>query len=81
MTNQASGPEIVEDGVSGLLTDPRDPKHISACLLRILESPDLQERMGKAARQRTEEKFSLHGLAKATLEEYSKVIQSGGFGE
>jgi len=81
MTNQASGPEIVEDGLSGLLADPRDPKHVSACLLRILESPDLQERMGKAARQRTEEKFSLHSLAEATLEEYSKVVRSGGFGE
>src|SRR3954447_11415864 len=63
MTNHASGPEIVEDGVSGLLADPRDPKRVSACLLSILNSPDLQQQMGKAARERTEEKFSLCSLA------------------
>ncbi len=73
MTNQASGPELVEDGVSGLLADPRDPQHVSACLLRILNSPDLQQQMGKTARKRTEEKFSLRSLADATLEEYSRL--------
>lgn len=75
MTNQASGPEIVEDGVSGLLADPRAPQHVSARLLRILNSPDLQQRMGRAARKRTEEKFALRSLADATLEEYSRVVQ------
>jgi glycosyltransferase involved in cell wall biosynthesis len=76
MTDQASGPEIVEDGVSGLLADPRDTQQVAGCLLRILDSPEMQKRMGKAARQRAEEKFSLHSLAEATLEEYSKVIKS-----
>jgi glycosyltransferase involved in cell wall biosynthesis len=78
MTNQASGPEIVEDGLSGLLADPRDSKHVSTCLLSILNNPDLQQRMGKAARKRTEEKFSLCSLAEATLEEYSRVVQVEG---
>jgi glycosyltransferase involved in cell wall biosynthesis len=78
MTNQASGPEIVEDGLSGLLADPREPQHVSSCLLNILNSPDLQQGMGRAARKRTEEKFSLHSLAEATLEEYSKVVEAEG---
>jgi len=76
MTNQASGPEIVEDGVSGLLADPRDAQQVADCLLRILENPELQERLGKAARQRAEGKFSLHRLAEATLEEYSKTVHT-----
>ena len=76
MTNQASGPEIVEDGVSGVLADPRDAKDVAECLLRILDNPELQQRMGKAARQRAEEKFSLHSLAEATLEEYSNAVHN-----
>jgi len=77
MTNQASGPEIVEEGVSGLLADPRDAQKLANCLLKILEDTELQQRFGKAGRKRVEEKFCLHRLAEATLEEYLKVIRSG----
>jgi glycosyltransferase involved in cell wall biosynthesis len=74
MTNEASGPEIVEDGISGLLADPRDPLQLSACLLRLLGSPELRQTIGEAARHRTEAKFALKNLADATLEEYTSLL-------
>jgi glycosyltransferase involved in cell wall biosynthesis len=47
-------PEIVEDGVSGLLVPPRDRAALVAVMMRLLESSEARERMGRAARARIE---------------------------
>jgi glycosyltransferase involved in cell wall biosynthesis len=52
-------PEVIEDGVSGLLCDPHQPESIADALVQALTSPDLRRRLGAAARQRAERLFSL----------------------
>ena len=52
------GPEVVEDGVSGLLCDPADPHDIAAKIDQILDQPRaLAQRLGQAARQRVSRTF------------------------
>jgi glycosyltransferase involved in cell wall biosynthesis len=51
-------PELVEHEVSGLLVPPRDPVATAAALSRLLSSPDLAGRLGRAARARVAEGFS-----------------------
>lgn len=46
------GPEVVEDGVSGLLCDPCDAKDIARCITTIFDDPQLAQRLGAAARAR-----------------------------
>jgi glycosyltransferase involved in cell wall biosynthesis len=46
--------ELVVDGVTGLLTPPGDSKALAAALRRVLDDGNLRQRMGSAARQRTE---------------------------
>ena len=51
-------PEIVVDGVTGLLVDPEDPRAIAAALRRLLGDPDLRRAMGAAGRERVERELT-----------------------
>ncbi len=66
------GPEVIEDGVSGLLCDPHDPSAIAAALLRLLRDRDLRMRLGSAARERAERLFSLEKLIHQNLRFYEE---------
>lgn len=45
-------PELLEDGVTGLLVPPGDPDQLAAAIERIAGDPELRKRMGGAARAR-----------------------------
>ena len=45
--------EIIEDGVSGLLVEPRDPDALADGLLRVLRDPVLATRLASEGRQRS----------------------------
>jgi glycosyltransferase involved in cell wall biosynthesis len=47
-------PDVVEDGVSGLLFDPDDVEGLAEAIMRVLSNRELAERMGQAARERVE---------------------------
>jgi glycogen(starch) synthase len=54
VVGSASGgiPDLVRDGVEGLLVDPEDTAALAAALVRVLSEPELAERLGAAARRR-----------------------------
>ena len=56
-------PEVVEHGVTGVLCDPHDPAAIARALIDLLDDPGLRARLGRAARRRAVERFSIDALA------------------
>lgn len=50
---------LIEDGVTGLLARPNDPRDLARALTFLYEHPDEAQRMANAARTRVEERFSL----------------------
>jgi glycosyltransferase involved in cell wall biosynthesis len=67
-------PELVADGVSGVLVPPRDTAAIIAALLRLASSPDLRAAMGaEAARHHRE-----HWSAAAMIDGYEGVLRGLG---
>ena len=50
--------ELVADGESGLLVDPLDPAALAAALARLLASPELANRLGRAGRRRFEQLYT-----------------------
>jgi len=66
-------PEIIEDGVSGFLVQPRHPADAADRILRLLRDTGLRERMGASARQRVAEKFDL----RANVTELVRLYASG----
>lgn len=57
-------PEIIEHGVSGLLTNPGDPDSLARTLDRLTETPSLRASLGAGARDRVEKLFSLDRCAR-----------------
>ncbi|HSL66361.1 MAG TPA: glycosyltransferase, partial [Gaiellaceae bacterium] len=45
-------PDLIRDGVEGLLVDPEDVEGIAEAIVRVLSDPALAERMGAAAAER-----------------------------
>lgn len=64
-------PELVEDGVSGVLTPPGDAHALADALERLwLDSP-LRQRLGRAARERILEAFDLRTNAAALAQHFT----------
>ena len=52
-------PELIEDGVTGLLVPPRDRDALAGAIARLVADPALRVRLGRAGRVRTLSDFSL----------------------
>ncbi len=59
-------PELVQDGHTGLLTEPANPRALADALLHLLENDDLRLRMGEEARRHVLGAHSLDATAKMT---------------
>jgi colanic acid/amylovoran biosynthesis glycosyltransferase len=53
-------PEIVEDGVSGILVPARNERALAEAIIRLADDKELRSRLGKNARKRVEERFDIH---------------------
>ena len=62
--------DAVDDGVTGLLVPPRDPPALRAALERLLEDPELRERLGRAGREKAEQELSWDAATRATISAY-----------
>lgn len=51
--------EMIQDGESGLLVPPADPKALATAILKLVSDPSLQRHMGNAARERMLSKFEV----------------------
>lgn len=52
-------PELIEDGVTGLLVPPRDSAALAAAIRRLLADRELQQTLGRAGRARVESMFEM----------------------
>jgi glycosyltransferase involved in cell wall biosynthesis len=77
-TRVGGNPEVVEDGVSGLLVPPRDSAALAAAMARLLEDPDLALRLGRAGMRRVSELFSIDGSVHQTEHLYQRLVDGKG---
>lgn len=61
-------PELIRDGVSGLLVPPGKPDALAAALRRFVDEPALRARLGAAARAEVERRFTLGACVTAHLD-------------
>jgi glycosyltransferase involved in cell wall biosynthesis len=66
-------PELVEDGVTGLIVPARHPAALAEALRRLLTDGELRARLGAAGRRRAEESFSLEAFRQAHLDLYAEL--------
>jgi len=66
-TTEVAVPEMVDDGVTGLLVEPDDAAALAGALDRLLADPALRERMGAAGRDLVARRFDLRRQARRLL--------------
>ncbi len=73
-TSAGAFPEVIEDGVTGILVAPGDPRALAGAIRRLLADPELRRRMGEAGRRRVEERFTWRETARRTVQLYEEVL-------
>jgi len=66
-------PEVVDDGVTGLLVPPDDPASLADAINALLCDPVRAAAMGQAGRQRAVEEFSWDAVAAQTVALYAEL--------
>lgn len=75
IASQVGGvPEVIDDGVNGLLVPADDASALATAVRQLLENPALAQAFGLSARQRYEADFSLDTMIQATLEVYRNCL-------
>jgi glycosyltransferase involved in cell wall biosynthesis len=72
-------PEIVEDGVTGLLVPPGDPAALADAIVRLLRDPDLAAAFGRAGRARVERELREDTMVERTEALYDELLGWKGF--
>ena len=57
VTGAGGVPELVNDGVEGVLVPPRDPTRLAEALVKVLRDPSFARRLAEAGRQKIERSF------------------------
>jgi glycosyltransferase involved in cell wall biosynthesis len=73
-------PEVVVDGVTGLLVPPHDPTALAEAIRRLLDDPNLGQRMGQAGRERVLQHFSVEQMVERTQTLYEQLLDAKGLG-
>lgn len=68
--------EVVEDGVTGVLVPPREPRELARALNAVLADRRRAEAMGRAGRARVEAHFSWRSVAARTEDLYAEAIEA-----
>jgi glycosyltransferase involved in cell wall biosynthesis len=69
-------PEVVTDGVEGLLVSPDDRSQLAEALLRLLGDPEARRRMGAAGLERVGRQFSVRRMMDETEGLYRELLAS-----
>lgn len=69
------GPEVIHDGIDGLLCDPHNPQSIASQVVRALQDAELRARLGAAARKKVEEQFSTEVMVQRNITFYQDCLE------
>jgi len=73
--NVGGVPDLLQDGVTGILCDPNDGATMRSGVGRILDDPGLAAKLATTAKQRAMERFHPRVIASHHLEIYREVLQ------
>jgi glycosyltransferase involved in cell wall biosynthesis len=72
--NAGGMPEVVRDGLNGLLVPPADSAALGLAIKRLLGDPELAKRMGRAGAELVAESFSVEVMVAGNLRVYRELL-------
>jgi glycosyltransferase involved in cell wall biosynthesis len=77
MTSRASGPEILQDDVSGFLREPTDRDALAEAVIVLLRNPILRKAISLRAVEQVRQKFEIGALVQKNISLYEKLAGRG----
>ena len=74
-THIAGIPELIRDGADGFLVPPSDLDALATALARLMDDPELRQRMGKSGRARVVEHFDLRRSVERLARIFAERVQ------
>lgn len=71
-------PDLIEDGVHGLLVEPQDPPALAAAMETLLSDREARERMGASARERRLAEFEIDVMVRRLERLYTDLLEAKG---
>jgi len=68
-------PELIADGIHGLLVPPGDALKLAEAIVRLLEDRELAQRLGAAARQRAQERYNREAMIRRFEDFYLSLVR------
>lgn len=76
-TNGGGVPEIVEDGISGLLVPMNDAPALATAMISLIENPEKAEEIAQAGRRRILDHFTIEHTVRKVQKIYGELLQRG----
>lgn len=67
--------DVVEDGKTGMLVEPNNPRALKYALIALLQDPQLRKSMGSAGQGRIDKEFSVQNMVKKIEEVYEELLE------
>jgi glycosyltransferase involved in cell wall biosynthesis len=77
-TRSGAVPEMVLDGITGILIEKNDAPALAKALARLLSDEELRRRMGQAGRRRALQEFTWDGIAADLHARYRNLCENAG---
>ena len=74
VTRVGALPEVVDDGETGLIVPPSDPKALAEAMVTILSDDVLRKEMGEKALRKAETELSWDRIAETTVDIYRQIL-------
>jgi glycosyltransferase involved in cell wall biosynthesis len=76
-SNIGGFPEIIEDGVTGFLVEPKNPVAITEKVTILINDESLRKKIGKAARKKVIDEFDWNKNVDQMISEYEQIMKAG----
>jgi L-malate glycosyltransferase len=78
VTPVGGNPELIDNARNGFLVPPEDAEAAAESILRLLRNQDLAVRLGAAARQTVESRFTTEAMVRSLVAEYDRLLDRRG---
>jgi len=74
VTDVGSIPEVVDNGKTGYIVPPKDPKKLAEAIIDLLKDKEKRRKMGENGYKKTEKELCWDNIALKTIEVYKKAL-------
>lgn len=73
-SNRTSGPELIDDGINGILIDPDNIEMLASSIIMLLNNPEKRMKLALAGNEKVKQYFDIDIVARQTLQFYRQVL-------